>query len=333
MLSKTTGKRLLLLKNPWSHLRWKGNYSEMDQRHWTPALRQALSYDPQSAQQFDNGVFWIDYESLVRFFDVFYMSWNPQVFSHTFAHHQTWLAGLGPIRDMYNIGENPQYRLEVRGPTVVWVLLSRHITEIEDFRNNKEYITVAVYRTDGRRVFYPNEPEPYMEGGRINSPHYLCKLTLKRPALHLHLVIAHYEKLNTIHYTLGVPYLPTQHSVTGEWRGVTAGGCTNHPHTYPNNPVYQLRLPAAASLTLQLKGPRVYQMGVDITCVEANPESPGYFRRQSSGSYRSGFVVLALENVPRGTYNIVPSTYMPGQEGPFILSLLAAEPAQLARIK
>ena len=50
--------------------------------------------------------------------------------------------------------------------------------------------------------------------------------------------------------------------VTGEWKGVTAGGCTNHPQTYPNNPVYQLQLagPAAASVTLQLKGPRVYQV-------------------------------------------------------------------------
>lgn len=38
----------------------------------------------------------------------------------------------------------------------VWVLLTRHITEIDDFRENKEYITVLVYKNDGNRVYYPS---------------------------------------------------------------------------------------------------------------------------------------------------------------------------------
>ena len=49
------GVRLFLLKNPWSHLRWKGNYSENDVQHWTPEMKKTLNYDPKSAQNFDNG--------------------------------------------------------------------------------------------------------------------------------------------------------------------------------------------------------------------------------------------------------------------------------------
>ena len=47
----------------------------------------------------------------------------------------------------------------------------------------------------------------------------------------------------------------------------------------------------------------------------------------------SGFVVLDLEDVPAGTYNIVPSTFMPNQEGPFILMVKASCPFSLARLQ
>lgn len=36
-------------------MRWKGKYSEKDTTNWTPELQKALSYDPKSAQMFDNG--------------------------------------------------------------------------------------------------------------------------------------------------------------------------------------------------------------------------------------------------------------------------------------
>ena len=47
-----------MLKNPWSHLRWRGNFSELDTQHWTPELQKKLNYDPKSAQQYDNGKTW-----------------------------------------------------------------------------------------------------------------------------------------------------------------------------------------------------------------------------------------------------------------------------------
>lgn len=148
-----------------------------------------------------------------------------------------WKAGIGPVKDAYNIGDNPQFSLEVqsKGTGAIWILLTRHITDIADFRQNQEYITVLVYRNNGKRVYYPrkhlrsftfclkffllateiirdgneivflDDPPPYIDGVRINSPHYLCKIRLSEQSdTKYSLVISQYEKTNTIYYTLRV---------------------------------------------------------------------------------------------------------------------------------
>ncbi|KAK9306776.1 hypothetical protein QLX08_002670 [Tetragonisca angustula] len=330
-------ERLLQLKNPWSHLRWKGNYSELDGVHWTSELKEALNYDPDSASQFDNGVFWIDYDSICRFFDVFYLNWNPSLFNYTYCIHQMWNAGIGPVKDAYNIGDNPQFLLEVKKNVngALWILLTRHITDIADFRQNQEYITVLVYRNDGKRVYYPHDPPPYIDGVRINSPHYLCKIKLDPQSdTRYTLVISQYEKTHTIYYTLraygscefSLKKIPNfykyEEELTGQWKDITAGGCSNHP-TYQNNPRYQLILENSSNnnyLLIILKGPKQYQIGFDILTVVLNDsEAPTAFKMKSSGPFRSGFVYLELEDVPAGTYHIIPSTYIPGQEGHFFL--------------
>ena len=78
----------------------------------------------------------LKYDSLLKFFDVFYLSWNPDLFPFTDVYHGRWSASEGPIKDRYNLGENPQYVLRIK-PTATntinkcttWLLLTRHITD------------------------------------------------------------------------------------------------------------------------------------------------------------------------------------------------------------
>ena len=346
-IREVKGVRLFLLKNPWSHLRWRGNYSELDVKHWTPEMQKALNYDPKSAKNFDNGVFWIDYDSLCNFYDVIYMNWNPSLFAHTYAIHDMWNAGVGPAKDMYNISNNPQFSLELsKGSGALWILLSRHITDIQDFKNNKEYITVLLYKNDGKKVYYPFDPPPYIDGVRINSPHYLCQTTINNDTPRkMTLVVSQYEKSTTIYFTLriystlpftmkriGDPYKHEQ-KLTSAWKGALAGGCANNAATYMNNPRFQFKVDSDCGILVELRGPKEYQIGFDVICVVAGDvNSPKYFKKKNSGPYRSGFVISEI-SLTAGTYDLVPSTFYPGQEAAFFMTVRCTLPIKLSRLK
>lgn len=342
------GVKLLKLKNPWSHKEWKGNYSENDTVHWTHDLQKTLNYDPKVEKTIDNGVFWIDYRSLLNFFDVFYLNWDPDLFKYTYCTHQSWHSTTGPIKDAYNVGDNPQFSLTVpAGRGSIYVLLTRHITTIEDFRENKEYITLLVYNhKNGKRVYYPYDPHPFLDGIRINSPHYLCKIRLDPAAPRKYtLVVSQYEKSTTIFYTLRAyareqfelkeinSYWATNIQVNGEWSLInsTAGGCQNHK-TYKSNPLYKVSLPNDGNLIVELRGPKVYQVGLELSIQSLDdPNITAPFISKTTESFRSGFCVLDIENLPAGVYFVRPSTFLPNQEAPFFLKLKSTTKLQIEK--
>ncbi|OQR78048.1 calpain-7-like [Tropilaelaps mercedesae] len=344
------GKRLFLLKNPWSHMRWKGRYSDRDLRSWTPELSGTLRYDPRNAQQFDNGVFWIDYESILGVFDVFYLNWRPSLFAFTSCTHDMWHGGTGPAKDLYNIGDNPQYLLSVSQPgAAVWVLLTRHIVDRDDFANNKEYIALLVYK-GGKKVYLPHDPPPMIDGARINSPHYLVKIMIHADSeTRYTLVVSQYEKSTTIFYTVRAystvpftlkkiqsPYRFTKEDKKGSWGPLTAGGCGNHPLTYGKNPVYRFDIQSPHDhnhILVTLKGPKQYHIGFDVEPFALDRVPLHAFARRSSGVFRQGYTVLELEDVPAGKYNLIPCTHQPGQEGPFFISVSCDQQLELHRVQ
>ncbi|EGD79039.1 hypothetical protein PTSG_02007 [Salpingoeca rosetta] len=338
------GLRLVKLKNPWRHLRWKGRFSPHDTKSWTPALRKALQYDVEHAQENDDGEFWMDWQSVAHFFELIYMNWNPQRFPFVSTFHHCWNQQHGPSKDLYNMQYNPQFKLTVKTAheAEVWVLLSRHITQIDDFADNKEFITLHVYRGMDR-VFYPESA--YKQGIKINSPHYLTKLRVPPGEQHYAIVVSQYEKTSTIRFSLKVystvdfdlKRMPHRYSnevkTSDKWTRETAGGCQNDPQSYARNPMFAFTTPASTPpksdttpILIKLEAPRVYSVALALFDAEKKPIT-------ESDGYRPGFSKMEMGLQPSTTYHVVPATFRPGQEGPFFLTIGGTENIHPRRVR
>ncbi|KAA8591952.1 hypothetical protein FQN60_017326 [Etheostoma spectabile] len=275
----------------------KGRYSERDEKNWTPGLLKYLNFDPKTAQKFDNGVFWIAWEDLCQYYDVIYLSWNPALFKESSCIH-SWDGKQGPVKDVYSLANNPQYKLEVQCPTggaAVWVLLTRHITDKDDFAQNRD-------------------------------PHYLTKMKLTSAGTHTFtLVVSQYEKQNTINYTL---------RINGQWKGPSAGGCGNYKDSYKHNPIYQINLERPGPLLVELRGSRQYSVGFEMVTVSmVGDPGPAAFQKKTSGDYRCGFCYMDVDYVPAGLYNVIPTTFLPKQEGPFFLDFASTSPLKVSQLQ
>ncbi|KAM8811781.1 calpain-7 isoform 3-T3 [Eudromia elegans] len=229
------GLRFLQLKNPWSHLRWKGRYSENDTRNWTPDLQKYLNFDPRTAQKIDNGIFWISWEDLCQYYDVIYLSWNPSLFKESTCIHRM--------------------TLHIIGNSLQWLY---------------------------------------------------TRLMAKKSTI----------------------------QVNGQWKGHTAGGCGNFRDSYKNNPIYQFQVDKSGPLLIELRGPRQYSVGFELVTVSTvgDPGTSG-FHKKNSGDYRCGFCYLEVENIFAGIYNIIPTTFLPQQEGPFFLDFNSATPLKVSQLQ
>lgn len=85
---------------------------------------------------------------------------------------------------------------------------------------------------------------------------------------------------------------------------------------------------------IELRGPKDYAVGLEVNTVTLlNPNSINHFQRKDSGSFRSGCTYLRIKTIPNGTYNIIPSTYKPGQVGPFFLYVHSTHPLKLTKMR
>ncbi|CAO3624578.1 unnamed protein product [Cunninghamella blakesleeana] len=354
--------RFMLVKNPWSHKRWCGPYSHLDTINWTSELMEALDYDPSIAEKNDDGIFWIDYESVCDNFTSIHLNWNPELFTHRWVLHSVWPENVGPKKDIYNLGYNPQFSLTVnvpdKKPAAVHLLLSKHIMVTEE--ENLDYITLHVYNdNNGERVFYPGEP--FKEGLYVNSPHILVRFNAPPGTSKYTIIVSQHEKSRSLYFSLRAyslapfklyeipfPYSMEQ-KITGQWTEQTAGGNASKA-TYMHNPQWKITIPSidnnnynynntnqhqkiSTGLLLMLEASKTF--AVHLLLVEGGKRATSVSVRDiiaESGPYRHGFCYFDLETIKGGDYTVIASTFEADLIGQFVLTAASNIPLTIEPI-
>ncbi|GBG33883.1 Calpain-7 [Hondaea fermentalgiana] len=110
VIELSDGTRLVLLKNPWRRVRWNGPFSMSDRTNWTPQRIREVGLDLERTQE-DNGMFYIDYDSVLNFFHVLFLNWNPELFTHRSVVHRTWPSTAIKPNEALSVADNPQFQL------------------------------------------------------------------------------------------------------------------------------------------------------------------------------------------------------------------------------
>lgn len=238
-IREVLGLKMLKLKNPWRHSRWRGKYSAEDLESWTQALREKLQFDEvYGSKDQDDGIFWIDYSSLQTRFSFLFMSWKPKLFPVLRKLHGCWKADAdGPRDDSYNLGFNPQYVLNIevgprRRPAALWMLLSQHRNDsavaaattgrlptsstrihdassmewnaVTDARESASYLTLHVYSGKQGRVIGTIDRDALLRTAYTDNPHTLVRFYVP-PGVHsFALVLSQWEQRHDIDYTLAI---------------------------------------------------------------------------------------------------------------------------------
>ncbi|CUG06322.1 calpain-like cysteine peptidase, putative [Bodo saltans] len=127
------GRRLLKIKNPWARQSWEGLYSFRD-TNWPPELKEKLGFHEIEANQ---GVFWMSWADVCRYFKRCNLSWNPYLLFQPIADNTPKkprrLAAHGVLTWTDCFAECPQYHVMARQlskPTRLHVVLARHVLNL-----------------------------------------------------------------------------------------------------------------------------------------------------------------------------------------------------------
>jgi len=180
------GLHILLVKNPWANFRWNGKFSTDDKVNWTEPLKKKLRFYDLAAK--DNGIFWIDFDSVIDNFYTMDINWNPTLLVYRQSVWDMWdCAGLSSTTS--NLILNPQYGIEFTiNPSdqaqdiICWAILTRISAPEESRWSEDKFIGMSAYETNNfEKIAYGTRP--INELVLTNNEHFLFKAVLSKEML------------------------------------------------------------------------------------------------------------------------------------------------------
>ncbi|CDR96762.1 calpain family cysteine protease domain containing protein, putative [Babesia bigemina] len=172
--------RLMYLKNPWGSISWTKRFSPSDKTSWTPEMQKTLNYVPNASE--DNGMFWIEWNDVLKWFSHLYVAWKPSLFRSRVTLHHVWepsshfLDSWAPD-DMSLSLYNPQFSVVISfgssNSATLWLMLIQHRVNFED---PLKYLAMHVFSSRDA-VVCPVLPD--VQGVYNNGECILLKLIVK----------------------------------------------------------------------------------------------------------------------------------------------------------
>ena len=336
-MKESDGRRLFLIKNPWTEGRtWKGY---LDHATESDGAQSKSIPSSEKTELLTPGTFWMDINDVFQNFETVYLNWNPGLFSYREDIHFTWDLRNNQSPEG-SFDRNPQYTVRSAKGGTVWLLLSKHIQDVPatlDSANGKGhevgYLSLYAYNTGGSRVALTDKSlvrSPY-----VDAPNSLLRLELPPSAVYTIVVSeqalpnsSYNFTLSTFsinHLTISQAEEKYSHStvVEGAWTFSTAGGNASNP-AYHANPQFSLTLSRASDIALLLESDKK-DFAIHVKLLWAGGKRVSHVTTRDivgdSGEYRRGSCLAEIRDVQPGTYTIICSTFEERQLGRFSMGI------------
>ena len=269
------GHKLIRIRNPWGKQEWTGRWSD-ESREWTPALMRHFDYDFG-----DDGTFFMCLEDFHRNFNKIHVlrmltddvgeKWEKKSFRSAWTKKPERAGGCLNHPELFL--KNPQFALCARQNSRIFVSLSQPCLRYScrkkpGSHNSKKYSAIGINvlkhsSTTERMIALSGQPiaksrysptrDQTLEFAIEANQNYIIIPTTFEPGVLGEFELLVYVQNGAEVVTELVKEPEGMLMQTGEWKGLSAGGCTNHG-SWIHNPQFSVVLSQESSSSSSLAG-------------------------------------------------------------------------------